>query len=214
MMRENNKELDGLIREVMDQMDERGYGKKIVTRHRASFQLLMSISHDIGDDKLSEKLIKAFLDRPVRCSEKWIPKELTHRKRCIRLLLSLAQSGTVDWRRQDTGGMSGKLLNEAFRVELESFARYLEQEAFSPNTISGYKRIVTYFLLFCQKTGMESYPISGQMMWVHLSCPFTKKDGTSRLRSEAAWRGCAGFFPPTATRHSSSWRYRCICRRK
>lgn len=153
MMRENNKELDGLIREVMDQMDERGYGKKIVTRHRASFQLLMSISHDIGDDKLSEKLIKAFLDKPVRCSEKWIPKELTHRKRCIRLLLSLAQSGTVDWRRQDTGGMSGKLLNEAFRVELESFARYLEQEAFSPNTISGYKRIVTYFLLFCQKNG-------------------------------------------------------------
>lgn len=153
MMRENNKELDGLIREVMDQMNERGYGKKIVTRYRASFQLLMSISHDIGDDKLSEKLIKAFLDRPVRCSEKWIPKELAHRKRCIRLLLSLAQSGTVDWRRQDTGGMSGKLLNEAFRVELESFARYLEQEAFSPNTISGYKRIVTYFLLFCQKNG-------------------------------------------------------------
>lgn len=123
-MKENQKQLDEFIQEVMDQMDERKYGKKIVTRYRSSFQLLISVAHDIGDDGLSEKLIKAFLDRPVTCSETWTQKELTHRKRCIRLLLSLAQTGTIDWRRQDTGA-----------------------------TMSGYKRIVTYFLLFCEKKG-------------------------------------------------------------
>lgn len=153
MMKENQKELYGLIQEVMDQMGERWYAKKTVTHYRDSFQLLISISHDIGDDKLSEKLIKAFLDRPISCSEKWVPKELAHRKRCIRLLLSLARTGTVDWRRQDTDDISGKLINKAFRVELECFVRYLEQEGFSPNTMSGYKRIVAYFLLFCQKSG-------------------------------------------------------------
>lgn len=88
-MKENQKELDELIQEVMDQMRERRYGKKIVTRYQSSFQLLMTVSHDIGDDRLSEKLIKAFLDRPVSCSEKWAQKELTHRKRCIRLLCHL-----------------------------------------------------------------------------------------------------------------------------
>mgnify|MGYP001111857623 FL=1 len=62
-MKENQKGLDGLIREVMDQMEDRRYGKKIVTRYRSSFQLLMSVSHETGDDGLSEKLIKAFLDR-------------------------------------------------------------------------------------------------------------------------------------------------------
>lgn len=152
-MKENQKKLDEFIQEVMDQMDERKYGKKIVTRYRSSFQLLISVAHDIGDDGLSEKLIKTFLDRPVTCSETWTQKELTHRKRCIRLLLSLAQTETIDWRRQDTGDISGKLMNQAFRQELEHFVRYLEQEGFSPNTMSGYKRIVTYFLLFCEKKG-------------------------------------------------------------
>ncbi|ANU45804.1 hypothetical protein ADH76_17080 [Enterocloster clostridioformis] len=154
-MKENQKELDELIQEVMDQMREGRYEKKIVTRYRSSFQLLMTVSHDIGDDRLSEKLIKAFLDRPVSRGEKWAQKELTHRKRCIRLLLSLARTGTVDWRRQDTDSTSGKLMNKGFRLEPESFVGYLEQKEFSPNTISGYKRIVTYFLLFCQKISKE-----------------------------------------------------------
>lgn len=39
-MKENQKQLDEFIQEVMDQMDERKYGKKIVTRYRSSFQLL------------------------------------------------------------------------------------------------------------------------------------------------------------------------------
>ena len=146
-------ELDGLIQKVMDQMDERRYGKKIITRYRSSFQLLISVSHDIGEDRLSERLMKAFLDRPVSCGEKWATKELAHRKRCLRLLLSLTRTGTVDWRRQDTGGISEKITNKTFRLELECFASSLEQEGVSPNTMSGYKRIVAYFLLFCQKSG-------------------------------------------------------------
>ena len=64
-------ELNGLIQKVMDQMDERRYGKKVITRYRSSFQLLISVSHDIGEDILSERLMKAFLDRPVSCGEKW-----------------------------------------------------------------------------------------------------------------------------------------------
>lgn len=146
-------ELNGLIQKVMEQMDERRYGKKIITRYRSSFQLLISVSHDIGEDRLSERLMKAFLDRPVSCGEKWATKELTHRKRCLRLLLSLMRTGTVDWRRQDTGGISEKITNKTFLSELECFAGSLEQEGVSPNTMSGYKRIVAYFLLFCQKSG-------------------------------------------------------------
>ena len=146
-------ELNGLIQKVMDQMDERRYGKKVITRYRSSFQLLISVSHDIGEDILSERLMKAFLDRPVSCGEKWATKELAHRKRCLRLLLSLTRNGSVDWRRQDTGGISEKITDKTFRSELECFASSLEQEGVSPNTMSGYKRIVAYFLLFCQKSG-------------------------------------------------------------
>lgn len=68
-MKEDQMELDGLIQKVMDQMDERRYGKKIITRYRSSFQLLISVSHDIGEGRLSERLMKAFLDRPVSCGK-------------------------------------------------------------------------------------------------------------------------------------------------
>ena len=97
--------------------------------------------------------MKAFLDKPVSCGEKWAKKELAHRKRCLRLLLSLMRTGTVDWRRQDTSGISEMITNKTFRSELECFANSLEQEGASPNTVPGYKRIVAYFLLFCQKSG-------------------------------------------------------------
>ncbi len=53
-MKENQKELDELIQEVMDQMREGRYEKKIVTRYRSSFQLLMTVTHDIGDVDLCQ----------------------------------------------------------------------------------------------------------------------------------------------------------------
>lgn len=128
MIRENQKGLDGLIQEVMNQMYmyNRNYGKKIFSRYRSSFRLLIPASHDIGDDKLSEKLIKAFWDSPIICSEKWAAKELTHKQRCIRLLLSLALTGNIEWRRQDIRNISEKLTNQIFRSESKKIIRYPE----------------------------------------------------------------------------------------
>ncbi len=156
MMRNSQKKLNELVREVMDQIHERKCGKKISGRYRSSFYLFMSISHDMEEDGFSERLIEAFLSSPVNCSEKWARKEQVHRQHCIRLLSSLAQTGTVDWGGQNTRSISEELKIETFQSELERFIRSLEQEGFSPNTIGGYKRIVTYFLLFCQKAGMGS----------------------------------------------------------
>lgn len=154
-MKDNQKELNELIQNVMEEMQKRKYGKKILTHYRSSFHLLMSISHDTGEVLLSERLIEAFLNSPVNCSEKWREKERIHRQRCIQLLLSLAETGTVDWGRQSTQGIAGELKDETFRLELERFVSYLEQEGFSSNTICGYRRLVTYFLLFCQKNGYK-----------------------------------------------------------
>lgn len=152
-MRDNKKKLDGLIREILRQMQERKYGKKIFFRYRCSFELLASISDDMSEDDLSEDLIKAFLDSSVNCSKKWEGKEYTHRKRCIRLLSSLAQTGSIDWGKQNSKDISVMLKTETFRLELEFFSNQLKANGLSPNTICGYKRIVTYFLLFCQDNG-------------------------------------------------------------
>lgn len=170
-MKEEQKGLDGLIQEVMEQMEDRRYGKKIVTRYRSSFQLLMSVSQETGNDRLSEKLIKAFLDRPISCNETWAQKELAHRKRCIRLLLSLAQTGSVDGRRQDTGSSSEKLMNKGLRLERESFVGY-----FSGPRAQGPKR--------CICISFNRHHESGGM---YTPAPFCQERRASRCTISRCW---------------------------
>ena len=154
MMRDNKKnKLDELICEVLGQMQERKYGSKILSHYRSSFVLLTSVSNDIGEEDISERLIEVFLVGPVSCNEKWAGKERIHRKRCIKLLSSLAQTGAIDWGKQKSKDISRMLTSEIFRLELETFYDYLKEGGLRPNTILGYKRMVTYFLLFCQDNG-------------------------------------------------------------
>lgn len=152
-MKDNEKRLDELIKEVLKQMQEREYSRKICARYRCSYSLLASISADMSETYLTARLLKAFLNKPVKCNEKWARKERTHRMRCVRLLSSLAQNESIDWGRQKPKAISAMLKTESFRLELECFVGQLEKDGFSPNTTCGYKRIVTYFLLFCQDSG-------------------------------------------------------------
>jgi len=153
MMKDNKRKLDELIEKVMEQMQKRKYGQKISSHYRSSFSCLRSIAEDIGEEYLSERLMESFLDSPVGCSEKWAEKERTHRLRCIKLLSSLEQDGSIDWGRQKPESISKTITTDAFRMDLERFIRQMEDRKLRPNTIYGYKRIVTYFLVFCQENG-------------------------------------------------------------
>ena len=155
-MKGNEIRLNGLIEEVLAQMLERNYGKKIYSHYQYSFSLLKSVAVNLGIDALSEPLVKAFLDSPVNCSERWAEKERIHRKRCIRMLLSLAENGMIDWERQKSESICQLLYVRAFRMELEKFLKQMEEEGLSRNTIVGYRRIVTYFLIFCQENNYKS----------------------------------------------------------
>lgn len=146
-MKGNEITLNGLIEEVLAQMRERNYGKKIYSHYQYSFSLLKSVAADLGIDDLSEPLVKAFLDSPVNCSERWVKKECIHRKRCIRMLLSLAGNSMIDWGRQKPESICQPLQVRAFRMELEKFLKQMEEDGLSQNTIVGYRRIVTYFLI-------------------------------------------------------------------
>lgn len=155
-MKDHEMELNGLIEEVLAQMRERKYGQKIYSHYQYSFSLLKSVAVDLGKNGLSENLVKAFLDSPMNCGERWAEKERTHRKRCIKMIQSLAESGMIDWGRQKPENICGLLHVEVFRMELKKFLRQMEEDGLSPNTTGGYKRIVTYFLLFCQESSYES----------------------------------------------------------
>lgn len=155
-MKGNEMELNGLIEEVLAQMREQKYGQKIYSHYQYSFSLLKSVAVDLGIDDLSESLVKTFLNSPVNCSERWAEKERIHRKRCIKMIFSLAENGMIDWGRQKSESICRLLHVKAFRMELEKFLKQMEDDGLSQNTIGGYGRIVTYFLLFCQENNYES----------------------------------------------------------
>lgn len=164
MMRENQKKLDGLIQEVMGQMHNRKYGRKTCSHYRFSFRLLISVSHDTGEDEISEKLIKAFLDGRVSCCGKWAAKERIYRQRCIRLLLSLAQTGNVDWGRQKAENIAVGLENEIFRSKLELFPDIWNRRDSVLIRYAGTGVLLHTFYCSARKTDMGSYLISGRMM--------------------------------------------------
>ena len=155
-MKDNEMELNGLIEEVLAQMREREYGQKIYSHYQYSFSLLKSVAVDLEKDDLSENLVEAFLNSPVNCGERWAEKERTHRKRCVKMLMSLAEGGIIEWGRQKPESICNLLHVEEFRMELEKFLGQMKEDGLSPNTTDGYKRIVTYFLLFCQERSYES----------------------------------------------------------
>ena len=72
------------------------------------------------------------------------------------MIQSLAESDMIDWGRQKPENICDLLHVEVFCMELEKFLRQMKEDGLSTNTISGYKRIVTYFLLFCQESSYES----------------------------------------------------------
>ena len=164
MMRDNKKNLNELICEALQQMQERKFGRKISLHYQSSFNLLTSIADDMGEDNLLEKLIKTCLGSPENCSVKWIEKEKTHRERCFRLLSSLAKTGVIDWGKEKTEGISGMLKTGAFQLELEIFYSHLKKRELRPDTVTGYKRMITYFCFSVRIMDMDVYQISKRMM--------------------------------------------------
>lgn len=130
-MKGNEMELNGLIEEVLAQMREQKYGQKIYSHYQYSFSLLKSVAVDLGIDDLSESLVKTFLNSPVNCSERWAEKERIHRKRCIKMIFSLAENGMIDWGRQKSESICRLLHVKAFRMELEKFLKQMEDDGLS-----------------------------------------------------------------------------------
>lgn len=151
-MREKAKmKLDYLIQSVLDAMADKKIGSKIIKDYRNSFDNLKRLAEKMGVDHLTKELISAFQGDAISAASEYGWPKKRHRIRCVRLLKSLAEKGIIDWSKKKTEGASGKLTEQSFRLAIEQFTFQLEENGLSPNTIAGYKRIVAYFLIFCQE---------------------------------------------------------------
>ena len=75
------------------------------------------------------------------------------RIRCINLSTSLMENGSIDWSRIRQEDISTLIKEPFFRLLLENILNQFKQKKLSLNTVYSYKRIVSYFFIFCQEKG-------------------------------------------------------------
>jgi len=63
--------------------------------------------------------------------------------------------GCIDWHIQKREDTAASLEAPVLREKLETFIDKLVDNGLKTNTIYGYKRIVSYFLIYCQSKGYQ-----------------------------------------------------------
>lgn len=146
--------LNDLIQMTLNALEEKNYSPRTVKNYRIRFNHLLRTAKEMGMLYPSDELFARFLNEaadPV--SEKTDTLKLRVRIRCINLLKSVMKTSLLDCSRKNRGDISDSINEFEFRVLLENFLEQLAQTSLSGNTVCSYKRIVSYFLIFCQEKG-------------------------------------------------------------
>ncbi|MGB8454783.1 MAG: tyrosine-type recombinase/integrase [Anaerocolumna sp.] len=105
----------------------------------------------------------------------------------MNLLLSLTKNGTLDTSRKSGHAASDLISLPAFIQLLENFISKLKEKRSSANTICSYKRIVSYFLIYCGEkeyrnlSDVKSGDISAFIMYLYDKGYFKPTTITSAL---------------------------------
>ena len=152
IMRETT-ELGILIQKILDDMKTKKFSSQTIRNYCVAFNRFKRLADEKGYDCPTEELFTVFLnDNNIRTGEFRKTKERFN-KCCVKLLRSSFETGNPDWSRQQSKDVASLVTEPHFYYLLETFIDRLNLEGFAPNTVSGYKRIVAYFLVFCQEKG-------------------------------------------------------------
>ena len=105
----------------------------------------------------SEELFNAYLcDRHNKYTGEYSVLKERQRIRVVNLIKSFIANGEVDSSRKKGKSVGDRLKSDAFKHELNRFILSLEEDNLQPNTISTYRRIVAYLLLYCEERKYHS----------------------------------------------------------
>ena len=146
--------LEELIQTILEALEQRKYSQRTIKNYRIRFNRLLYIAKGMGTVYPSEELFNSFLNEAINpeSGDLNILKMRTC-SRCINLLKSVMESGVLDCSRKKQGDISAPVDEPEFRLLLEDFLHQLTKNGLNDNTICSYKRIVSYFLIFCQEKG-------------------------------------------------------------
>lgn len=153
---QNKMKIDDLIQFILDGMVEQKYSQRTIQNYGRRFNVLKRLSKEIGEQYPTLELLSAFLGDTFK-TQTGQPSIMTKRQliRCINLLTSLMETGNIDWSRRKKEDISALVTEPAFQLLLEKFLVQLKQRGLSRSTICSYKRILSYFFIFCQEKGYK-----------------------------------------------------------
>lgn len=149
--------LQEVLRCTLESLRDKEYSEETLKRYQKKFHLLDKIAQGMNIHEPSEELFNAYLND---CHNKYtgeysILKE-RQRIRVVNLIKSYIINGEVDSSRKKGKSVSDRIKTNVFNQELNKFVLSLEEDHLRPNTISTYRRIVAYLLLYCEKKKYHS----------------------------------------------------------
>ena len=151
-----NSELGLLIQKILDEMKTKKFSSRTIKNYSIIFNRLKRLADEMGTDSPTEELFAAFMGDSYANTWEFRKTKARFHKRCIKLLRSVSKTGNPDWSRERTEDTASSVTEPSFYHLLEDFINRLNSEGFAVNTICGYKRMVVYFLSFCQEKGYTS----------------------------------------------------------
>jgi site-specific recombinase XerD len=154
MIMHDEMRLEELIQIILETLEQKKYSQRTIKNYRIRFNRLLHIAKGMGTVYPSEELFNSFLNEVIdpESGKSNILKMRTY-SRCINLLTSVMESGGLDCSRKKQEDISAPIDEPEFRLLFEDFLHQLTIKGLNDNTICSYKRIVSYFLIFCQEKG-------------------------------------------------------------
>lgn len=154
-MKENTK-LEETLQFTLQSLREKQYREESLRRYRIKFNGVIRFAGQMGITEVTEELLQTYIDddKNVYTGEFSILKQRQH-IRTANLIRSFANNGEVDTSRKKGKTASDLVTNGSYIKALDAYVAELKNKGISDNTICSYKRIVSYFLVFCQNHHYE-----------------------------------------------------------
>lgn len=149
--------LEELINQALDSLTKLNYSPRTIENYQKRFAKLKSLSKELNLQHPCAQLFSAYLEAAInsKTGEVGIIKQCEY-IRCINVLSSLEKSGTINTSRKSGHAASDFVYLPVFIQLLENFISTLKENRLSVNTIYSYKRIVSYFFIYCEEKGYRN----------------------------------------------------------
>jgi site-specific recombinase XerD len=169
-----NTKLKETLQLTLESLRKRQYSEESLRRYRIKFNGVIKLAEQLEITEVTEELLQAYIDddKNVYTGKFSILKQRQH-IRTANLIRSFANDGKVDTSRKKGKAASDLVTNGSCRKVLNAYVEELENKGISENTICSYKRIVSYFLVFCQDhhyvslTDVKSGDIHDFIMYIY-----------------------------------------------